>query len=71
MRPVVLGLVLGLAGAFAGARAIASLLFGIGASDPLAFAGAALLLALVALAAVYIPARRASGLSPVNALRES
>ena len=71
MRPVVIGLALGLAGAFAGARAVASLLFGIGAGDPVAFTGAALLLALVALAAVYLPARRASGLDPVNALRQS
>jgi macrolide transport system ATP-binding/permease protein len=70
MRPVWIGLVLGLAGAFAGARGVASLLFGIGAADPFAFVGAALLLALVALAAVYIPARRASGLDPIHALRE-
>ncbi len=70
MRPVWIGLALGVAAAFAGARAVASLLFGIGAADPFAFAGAALLLALVALAAVYIPARRASGVDPVHALRE-
>jgi macrolide transport system ATP-binding/permease protein len=70
MRPVWIGLGLGLAAAFAGARTVASLLFGIGAADPLAFAGAALLLALVAVAAVYIPARRASGVDPVHALRE-
>lgn len=70
MRPVWIGLALGLAGAFAGARAVASLLFGIGAADPVAFTGAALLLALVALAAIYIPARRASGLDPIHALRE-
>jgi predicted permease len=70
MRPVVIGIVAGIAGALALARAVASLLFGIGAADPLSFGGAALLLALVALAAVYFPARRASGLDPLAALRE-
>ncbi len=70
MRPVVIGIVAGIAGALVLARLIASLLFGIGAADPLSFAGAALLLALVALAAVYFPARRAAVLDPVTALRE-
>lgn len=70
MRPVVIGIVAGIAGALAVARMVASLLFGIGAADPLAFGSAALLLALVALAAVYFPARRASGLDPITALRE-
>jgi predicted permease len=70
MAPVVIGLVVGLAGAVAGARAISALLFGIGAADPLSLAGAVVLLALVALAAVYGPARRASGLDPVTALRQ-
>ena len=53
-----------------GTRVISSLLFGIGAADPLSLASAAALLALVALAAVYAPARRASGLDPVTALRQ-
>ena len=70
MRPVVIGIVAGIAGALALARAVASLLFGIGAADPFSFGGAALLLALVALAAVFLPARRASGLDPLAALRE-
>jgi predicted permease len=69
MRPVVAGLVLGLALGLAAARSIAGLLFDVTAGDPLAFAGATLLLATVALAAVYLPARRASGLDPVTALR--
>jgi ABC-type antimicrobial peptide transport system permease subunit len=70
MRPVVIGIAAGILGALALARAVASLLFGIGAADPFSFGGAALLLALVALAAVYLPARRASGLDPLAALRE-
>lgn len=70
MAPVAIGVVVGLLGALGGARAISSLLFGVGAADPLSLAGAVLLLALVALAAVYGPARRASVLDPVAALRE-
>ncbi|HEX4963098.1 MAG TPA: ABC transporter permease [Thermoanaerobaculia bacterium] len=70
MRPVVLGIAAGVVAALLLARLIASLLFGIGAADPLSFGGAALLLALVALAAVYFPARRAAVLDPVTALRE-
>jgi predicted permease len=70
MRPVVIGIAAGILGALGLARAVASLLFGIGAADPLSFGGASLLLALVALAAVYWPARRASGLDPLAALRE-
>jgi predicted permease len=70
LRPVVLGIVAGLAAALVAARTISSLLFGIGAADPLSLASAAALLGLVALAAVYAPARRASGLDPVTALRQ-
>lgn len=71
MRPVAIGVVLGLAGAVAGARAVSSLLFGVGAADPLALTAAVVLLALVALAAVFAPARRASGVDPATALRQS
>jgi ABC-type antimicrobial peptide transport system permease subunit len=46
-----------------------SLLFGVSALDPLAFGGAALLFGLVSLAASYLPARRATRLSAVTALR--
>jgi ABC-type antimicrobial peptide transport system permease subunit len=70
LRPVAIGIVAGIAGALLLARLVASLLFGIGAADPLSFTAAALLLALVALAAVYFPARRAAVLDPVTALRE-
>ncbi|HEY6229658.1 MAG TPA: ABC transporter permease [Pyrinomonadaceae bacterium] len=66
---VLLGLAIGLLGAFALTRVIASLLFGVTAKDPITFASVALLLAIVALLACYIPARRATRLDPLQALR--
>jgi ABC-type antimicrobial peptide transport system permease subunit len=63
------GIGLGLAGAFAATRALTAFLFGVGASDPLTFAGVALLLLLVATAASYIPSRRALRVDPMVALR--
>jgi putative ABC transport system permease protein len=65
-----IGVVLGLAAALGLTRLMASLLYGIGPTDPLTFAGVALLLMLVALAAAYIPARRAANLNPMAALRD-
>jgi ABC-type antimicrobial peptide transport system permease subunit len=64
-----IGLVIGLVGAVAVARAIAGLLFGLSPSDPITFTGVPLVLALVVMAATWLPARRAAQLEPMNALR--
>jgi ABC-type antimicrobial peptide transport system permease subunit len=69
MAPVVLGLVVGLAGVFGLTRFLASLLFGVGEHDPMTIAAVALVLAAVALIACYIPARRAAKVDPMVALR--
>ena len=69
LKLALMGVGLGLAGAFVLARFLASLLFGIGTYDPVTFWGAALLLVGVALAASYIPARRATRVDPIVALR--
>ena len=58
MRMVMIGLVLGLVGALALTRVFASLLLGVGTTDPLTFVGVAILLLAIALLACWIPARR-------------
>jgi putative ABC transport system permease protein len=63
------GIALGLAGGLAVTRVISSLLFGVGARDPLTFASVAALLAAVALLACLAPARRATRVDPMVALR--
>jgi putative ABC transport system permease protein len=70
LRLTALGVVIGACGGAAAARALAGLLFGIHAFDTAAFAGAAALLLTVALVASYLPARRASRVDPVIALRQ-
>jgi predicted permease len=64
-----IGVTVGLVGAFGLARFIQSLLFGVDAADPLTFASISVLLASVALAASYMPARRAARIDPVVSLR--
>jgi ABC-type antimicrobial peptide transport system permease subunit len=66
---VALGIANGLAGALAASRVMSGLLYGIGANDPVTFSAAALLLAVVALVACYLPARRATRVVPIIALR--
>ena len=63
------GIAIGLAAAFAVTRMLGSLLFEIDPHDPLTFGGIAVLLALIALAASYVPAYRATRVDPVVALR--
>jgi putative ABC transport system permease protein len=68
MGLTVIGIAVGLAGAFALTRLLASLLFGVGATDPTTFLWIPVLLAAVSFFACYIPARRAAHLDPIKAL---
>jgi putative ABC transport system permease protein len=69
MRLTIIGMVMGLAGAWAVTRLLASLLYEVSASDPLTFAGVPLVLAAVAWLACYLPARHATKVDPLAALR--
>jgi len=69
MKPVVLGLLLGTIGAAAASQLLKVLLFDVSALDPSTFTGVALFLALMAALASYIPARRATKVDPMVALR--
>jgi putative ABC transport system permease protein len=70
MAPVALGGVAGMLAAVLATRALRSMLFGVTPLDPISFAAAPALLATVALLACYLPARRATRVDPLVALRE-
>jgi putative ABC transport system permease protein len=69
MKLALIGVGVGIAGALAFTRVLSGLLFNVSATDPLTFVGVSTLLALVALLACYVPARRAMNVDPVVALR--
>ena len=69
MRPVVIGALIGIAGCAAVSQVLSGVLYGIGSHDPLAFLCVPVFLLMVALLASYLPARRATKVDPVVALR--
>jgi predicted permease len=71
MRLALIGVVIGVAAAYGLSRYMSTLLFGVEARDPLVFVGVPLLLAVIALVAVWVPAARASRIDPLGALRSA
>jgi putative ABC transport system permease protein len=69
MKLTLAGILIGLAGSLGLTQSIKAMLFGVGAMDPLTFIATPLLLAIVALLACWIPARRATKVDPMVALR--
>jgi predicted permease len=69
LKLVVVGSLIGLAGAWAATRLVSSLLYGVTPTDPMTFAGVALFLVVVAVLASWLPARRATRVDPMQALR--
>jgi predicted permease len=69
MASVAAGLALGIAGALVLSRLVSGLLFGVGPTDPVCYAGSAAVLIVAAAAACFLPARRATAVSPMTALR--
>lgn len=69
LRPIAIGMAAGLAGSLALNRLLAQLVYGVSTSDPVVFASAAFFLTVAALLASYIPARQATRMDPLLALR--
>ncbi|HEV2245545.1 MAG TPA: FtsX-like permease family protein [Terriglobia bacterium] len=69
LKLVLIGVAIGIAGALGLTRFLSSLLYGVMPTDPLTFIAVSLILIAVALAACYIPARRAARVDPMAALR--
>jgi len=69
MRAVMAGVAMGLAGALAGARVLKSLLVGVAGTDAVTLSAVAVFFLMLALAAAYVPARRAARVHPVSCLR--